>query len=115
MVASPGADGRGRPPAKAGLESMTRSLAASLGPHQIIVNHQITVNAVGPGNFTTETNQELVDNAEATGRDDRQLAGAVRGIGTNRPCARLGQLDDSACSRIQALASVVQIAASPAP
>ena len=46
------------PIAKAGLESMTRSLAASLGPRQI------TVNAVAPGNFATETNQALVDNAD---------------------------------------------------
>jgi len=44
------------PIVKAGLESMTRALAASLGPHQI------TVNAVAPGNFATETNSELVAN-----------------------------------------------------
>jgi gluconate 5-dehydrogenase len=43
------------PIVKAGLESMTRSLAASVG------SHQITVNAIAPGNFATETNQELVD------------------------------------------------------
>jgi gluconate 5-dehydrogenase len=46
------------PIAKAGLESMTRALAAALGPHQI------TVNSIAPGHFATETNETLVANAD---------------------------------------------------
>jgi gluconate 5-dehydrogenase len=38
--------------AKAGLEGLTRALAADLGPHDI------RVNAVAPGAFTTEVNAE---------------------------------------------------------
>ena len=46
------------PIAKAGLESMTRALAAALGPHQI------TVNSIAPGHFATETNEALVANTD---------------------------------------------------
>lgn len=46
----------GYPAAKAGLEALTRALAADLGPHGI------TCNAISPGFFATETNQPMVDN-----------------------------------------------------
>lgn len=42
--------------AKAGLEALTRALAADLGPHGI------TCNAISPGFFATETNQPMLDN-----------------------------------------------------
>lgn len=42
---------------KGGLEALTRALAADLGPHGI------TVNAVAPGYFATETNLEMVEDA----------------------------------------------------
>jgi gluconate 5-dehydrogenase len=68
--------------AKAGLEGMTRALAADLGPHQI------TVNAVAPGTFATETNAHLATDPQwaawlhrrtALGRWGRpaEIAGAV--------------------------------------
>ena len=37
---------------------MTRAFAAALGPHGI------TVNTLAPGNFATETNQDLVANEQ---------------------------------------------------
>lgn len=43
--------------AKGGLEAMTRALAAELG------SAQITVNAIAPGYFATEQNQEMVEDA----------------------------------------------------
>jgi gluconate 5-dehydrogenase len=44
--------------AKAGLEALTRALAADLGPHGI------TCNAISPGFFATETNQPMLDNPD---------------------------------------------------
>lgn len=44
--------------AKAGLDGLTRALAADLGPHGI------TVNSVAPGTFATEVNAELAEDPE---------------------------------------------------
>lgn len=43
---------------KGAVKTMTRGLAAELGPHNI------QVNAIGPGYFVTELNQALMNNAE---------------------------------------------------
>ena len=68
--------------AKAGIDGMTRALAADLGPHRI------TVNAVAPGTFATEVNAHLAADPDwtdwlgkrtALGRWGRphEIAGAV--------------------------------------
>lgn len=54
--------------AKAGLEGMTRALAADLGPHRI------TVNAIAPGTFATETNAELATDPQWTAWLNRRTA-----------------------------------------
>ena len=68
--------------AKGGLLSLTRALAAELGPMGI------TVNAVAPGVFATETNEALMSNPEVKARlakrtslgrwgEPHEIAGAV--------------------------------------
>jgi gluconate 5-dehydrogenase len=68
--------------AKAGLDGLTRALAADLGPHRI------TVNSVAPGTFATEVNAGLAEDPQwaqwlrsrtALGRWGRpeEIAGAV--------------------------------------
>ena len=46
--------------AKAGLDGLTRALAADLGPHRI------TVNSVAPGTFATEVNAGLAEDPQWT-------------------------------------------------
>jgi gluconate 5-dehydrogenase len=65
--------------AKAGLDGLTRALAADLGPHRI------TVNAVAPGTFATEVNAELADDPEW-----------MRWLGSRTALGRWGKPDEIA-------------------
>jgi gluconate 5-dehydrogenase len=54
--------------AKAGVDGMTRALAADLGPHRI------TVNAVAPGTFATEVNARLAEDPDWTAWLDKRTS-----------------------------------------